>query len=107
MTRRCRTGLAAVSTATQSGLQRPGASWLFLFGLLVIRSGYIPCWLGILLMIAGAAYVVSAGATLIATQYAVLVGKVALPLEVAELPIVIWLVIWGARPAVDAAPAPG
>jgi hypothetical protein len=71
--------------------------WLFPFGMLVIRSGFIPRVLGYLLMVAGVAYVASAFATLIVPQYATLVGQIALPLEVAELPIVFWLVIWGAR----------
>jgi hypothetical protein len=80
--------------------------WLFPFGLLVIRSGFIPRAFGFLLMIAGAAYLASAFATLIVPRYASLVGKVALPLEAAELPIIFWLVIWGARsrrPPVEAA----
>jgi len=72
--------------------------WLFPFGLLVIRSRFIPRVLGVLLMIAGVAYMASAFTTLIVPLYASLVAKIALPLEAAELPIVFWLVIWGARP---------
>ena len=71
--------------------------WLFPFGMLVIRSGFIPRAFGVLLMIAGVAYLASSFATLILPQYAPLVGQSALPLEVAELPIVFWLLIWGAR----------
>jgi hypothetical protein len=80
--------------------------WLFPFGMLVIRSGFIPRVLGFLLMIAGGAYLASSFATLVLPQYAPLVGQVALPLEAAELPIVFWLLIWGAktRPT-DAPPA--
>lgn len=78
--------------------------WLFPFGLLVIRSGFIPRLLGVLLMVAGVAYLASAFATLIVPRYAPLVGQVALPLEVAEVPIIFWLVIWGARtPPAEAA----
>jgi hypothetical protein len=72
--------------------------WLFPLGLLVIRSGFIPRVFGVLSMIAGAAYVASAFATLVVPSYAPLVGKIALPLEVAELPFIFWLVIRGARP---------
>lgn len=72
--------------------------WLFPFGILVIRSGFIPRLLGILLLVAGAAYVASAFATLIVPRYASAVGRVAFPLEMAELPIILWLAIWGARP---------
>jgi hypothetical protein len=79
--------------------------WLFPFGMLVIRSGFIPRVFGILLIIAGVAYVGSAFATLVLPRYAPLVSKVALPLEVAELPIVFWLLIWGARTRPTDAPA--
>ena len=80
--------------------------WLFPFGLLVIRSRFIPRVLGYLLMIAGGAYLASAFSTLLLPEYAPLVARVALPLEIGELPIVFWLLIWGARtrPA-DASPA--
>jgi hypothetical protein len=71
--------------------------WLFPFGMLVIRSGFIPRLLGILLMIAGVAYLASAFATLFLPQYAPLVSQIALPLEVGELPIIFWLLIWGAK----------
>jgi len=71
--------------------------WLFPFGMLVIRSGFIPRVLGVLLFIAGAAYLAAAFAILIVPRYGPLVGGIALPLEVAELPIVFWLAIWGAR----------
>jgi hypothetical protein len=71
--------------------------WLFPFGLLVIRSGFIPRVLGYLLLVAGAAYLASAAATLLLPQYGPMVAKVALPLEVAEVPIIFWLAIWGAR----------
>jgi uncharacterized protein DUF4386 len=71
--------------------------WLFPFGLLVIRSGFIPPVLGVLLWIAGGAYVTSSFATLVLPRYAPLVSQVLLPLELGELPIVVWLVVWGAR----------
>lgn len=71
--------------------------WLFPFGMLVIRSGFIPRVFGFLLMIAGVAYLASAFATLVLPRFGPMVGQVALPLEVAELPIVFWLVIAGAK----------
>jgi hypothetical protein len=71
--------------------------WLFPFGILVIRSGFIPRVLGILLMIAGSGYLISACTSLLLPRYGPLVGQVALTLELGELPIVFWLVIWGAR----------
>lgn len=71
--------------------------WLFPFGMLVIRSGFIPRLLGVLLMMAGGGYLGSAFATLVLPQYAPVVSQIALPLEVAELPIIFWLLIWGAK----------
>ena len=71
--------------------------WLIPFGLLVIRSGFIPKVLGILLLIAGCAYVVDSTTTLTLPQYAGHVGNVAGVLEIGEVPIILWLAIWGAK----------
>ncbi len=71
--------------------------WLFPFGLLVIRSGFIPRPLGVLLIVAGSAYLVSSFVTLVAPYWEVAVARVATPLELAEVPIIFWLLIWGAR----------
>ncbi len=48
-------------------------------------------------MIAGVGYLASAFATLVLPRSRRLVAKVAFPLEVAEVPIIFWLLIWGAR----------
>ena len=81
--------------------------WLFPFGLLVIRSGFIPRVLGLLLIVAGVAYVVSAFTSLVLPRYASLVGQVAMVPEFGEIPIIFWLAIWGARPprSIDASPS--
>ena len=71
--------------------------WLFPFGVCVIRSGFIPRVLGILLMIAGCGYIASSLAELVFPQYAPAVGQVTRILTAAELPIIFWLLIWGAR----------
>jgi Domain of unknown function (DUF4386) len=71
--------------------------WLFPFGKAVIRSGFIPRIFGILLIIAGAANVVEAFVTLTLPRYAPAVSRFATPLTIAELPIVFWLLIWGAK----------
>jgi hypothetical protein len=71
--------------------------WLFPFGTLVIRSGFIPRIFGFLLIIAGVANLGSAFATLVLPRYAPLVSQVASPLQLAELPIVFWLLIRGAK----------
>ena len=71
--------------------------WLFPFGILVIRSGFIPRILGVLLIISGSAYLASSSASLLLPRYAHLVGQFAIVLEIGELPIIFWLLIWGAK----------
>jgi hypothetical protein len=60
---------------------------------------------GVLLMLAGIAYLASSFATLVLPRYAELVSQIAFPLEVAEIPIIFWLLIWGAKPRPTDAPA--
>jgi hypothetical protein len=71
--------------------------WLFPFGMLVVRSGFIPRVFGDLLMIAGLGYVASSFVTLVLPQHAPLVTQVVAPLQFAELPIIFWLAIRGAK----------
>ncbi len=71
--------------------------WLFPFGMLVIRSRFIPRVLGMLLFLAGGGYLAFAAVSVVAPHYAHVVGSVAMILEVGELPIIGWLAIWGAR----------
>jgi hypothetical protein len=69
--------------------------WLFPFGILVIRSGFIPRVLGFLLFIAGVGYVASSFTSLL--PYTPFLDRFASPLTAAELPIIFWLLIWGAK----------
>jgi hypothetical protein len=71
--------------------------WLFPFGVLVIRSGFIPRFLGYLLWIAAFGQLANSAAALLAPGYRQAVGQFADPLQMAELPIIFWLLIWGAR----------
>lgn len=71
--------------------------WLFPFGILVVRSGFIPRFLGFLLFAAGGGYVASSFTSIILPQYSQFVDPVALVLEIGEVPIVFWLLIWGAK----------
>jgi Domain of unknown function (DUF4386) len=72
--------------------------WLFPFGICVMRSGFIPRFLGVLLMIAGAGYPISSFAELVLPQYADAVARATMILAFGELPIIFWLLIWGAKP---------
>ena len=71
--------------------------WLFPFGILVMRSGFIPRVLGVLLLIAGAGYLASAVTSLVLPRLEPLVARFAVILEAGELPIIFWLLIWGAK----------
>lgn len=71
--------------------------WLFPFAMLVIRSGFIPRILGVFLIIAGAGYMISSFAALFVPHYARLVSQFAMFLEMGELPILLWLLIKGAK----------
>jgi hypothetical protein len=72
--------------------------WLFPFGICVIRSRFIPRILGILLMIAGVGNVANSLSRLALPQYAEAVERVTSFMNPAELTIILWLLIWGARP---------
>lgn len=72
--------------------------WLFPFGICVMRSGFIPRFLGILLMIAGAGYVLDAFAELAAPQFMPLTDRLTTYTNFCEVPIIFWLLIWGAKP---------
>jgi hypothetical protein len=71
--------------------------WLFPFGILVIKSRFFPRVLGVLLMVAGFAYVVSSVASLVLPAYNHVVSQVMMPLYFGEVPIIFWLLIKGAK----------
>jgi Domain of unknown function (DUF4386) len=71
--------------------------WLFPFGILVIRSGFIPRFLGVLLFLAGSGYVAASGAVLLLPRYARVTSQASMILGFGELAIILWLLIWGAK----------
>jgi len=71
--------------------------WLFPFGVLVYKSRFIPKILGVLLIIAGFAYLLSSFTFLILPQYNDAVSPFITLLEMGELPIILWLLIVGAK----------
>jgi hypothetical protein len=77
--------------------------WLFPFGTLVIRCGFIPRFLGYLLWIAAFGYIANSAASLLLPAYRQAVAQFADPLQMAELPIIFWLLIWGAKTRLPAA----
>ena len=77
--------------------------WLFPFGILVIRSGFLPRFLGILLIIAAFGYLAGSLSAWDLLPHAEPIAK----LTACELPIILWLLIFGAkeRPLPETAPA--
>ncbi|MCI0707513.1 MAG: DUF4386 domain-containing protein [Ignavibacteriae bacterium] len=73
--------------------------WLFPFGMLVIRSGFVPRFLGYLLFAAGSGYLLFAVTSFLLPQYEQIIGQVAMILEFGELPILFWLFIKAIRPS--------
>jgi hypothetical protein len=71
--------------------------WLFPFGLLIRRSGFIPRILGVLLIINCSAYVIPSFTAVLLPQYRDVVTRIALPFLLGEAAIVLWLLIKGAR----------
>ena len=80
--------------------------WLVPFGLLVMKSGFIPRFLGYWLLIDGLAYVVISAIGILAPQYYDTAFRYAQPALFGELAIMLFLVIKGANvPPLTAAAA--
>ena len=71
--------------------------WLFPFGLLVFKSRFIPKVLGVLLIIAGLAYLLSFVTSLLLPQYKATISPLISLLVMGELPIIFWLLIKGVK----------
>ena len=69
--------------------------WLFPFGLVVVRSGFIPRFVGIAAMIAGTGYLIASSISLFFPAFAQW-GQLAMVLGVGEFAIA-WMLIWGAK----------
>jgi hypothetical protein len=80
--------------------------WLFPFGALVIKSGFLPKVLGIWLIVDGVAYLVVSLAGLLLPQYHDMLFNLAFPALLGEVAIMLWLLIVGAREKVAGAAAP-
>jgi uncharacterized protein DUF4386 len=81
--------------------------WLFPFGILVIKSGFFPRVLGLLLLLAGFGNLASGLTSIVLPAAEHLVSQVSMPLILGELPIIFWLFIKGANvPEPQVAPSP-
>ena len=71
--------------------------WLFPFGVLVFRSGFLPRIIGVWLMINCVAWLVLSPIALFAPSYYDAAFRFAQPLLFGELAIMLWLLIKGAK----------
>jgi hypothetical protein len=74
-----------------------GSLWFFPFGILVLRSGFIPRILGYLLFLAPFGYLPSSLAFLLLPAYGPVLEAFTGMLPACEVPIILWLLIWGAK----------
>ncbi len=84
--------------------------WLFPFGALVIESRFLPRILGILLLVAGFAYLANSVVSMVLPAARPIVSKIVTPLYFGEVPIIFWLLIKGAgepRPQIGTFPPDG
>ena len=72
--------------------------WLYPFGILVFRSGFLPRILGVLLIAACFGYLADSLTSLLLPSYEDVVGRIAnIPLTLGEPAILLWLLIRGAK----------
>ncbi|MFN2622642.1 MAG: DUF4386 domain-containing protein [Chthoniobacterales bacterium] len=71
--------------------------WLFPFGIVLWRSGFIPRILGVFAIVAGFGNVMASLAALFLPTYAGVINPYMTILQAGELPL-LWMVIWGANP---------
>jgi hypothetical protein len=71
--------------------------WLVPFGLLVMRSGFLPRALGVLLLAGATGAMIGAVTSVLPTLSNPVVDAVGQVLALGELPIIVWLVFPGAR----------
>ena len=72
-------------------------AWLLPYGLVAMRSGFIPRWVGAALLAAGIGFVVASATALFVPAYLAAVRPAAVLLMAGELPMIVWLIGWGAR----------
>ncbi len=72
------------------------STWLFPFGYLVFKSGFLPRWLGILLMVGSACYFLYFCGTLLFPQNS-WIAYLRRPASLAEIGTCLWLLIAGSR----------
>ncbi|HKQ57074.1 MAG TPA: DUF4386 domain-containing protein [Candidatus Eisenbacteria bacterium] len=80
--------------------------WLIPFGVCVWQSRFIPRFLAVLMWIGAFGYLLAAVNTLMLPRAIPMLGQIAGICEIGELPIMVWLLFWGAREQRGPARAP-
>jgi len=80
--------------------------WLFPLAILVMRSGFLPRFLGYWLIVNGIAYVILSLTGLLWPRYEDVISAYAFPAQLGEVAFMLWLVIRGVRPSAVTAAAP-
>jgi hypothetical protein len=73
--------------------------------LLTLRSGFLPRFLGVWLIVNGIAYLAMSFTGLLWPQYEERVSNIALPALLGEMAFMLWLLIKGAKEPPQVAPA--
>jgi hypothetical protein len=71
--------------------------WLLPLGLLVYRSGFLPRFLGVWLVVNGFAYLALSGTELFLPEILKTISRIAVPVIFGEVAFTLWLLIVGAR----------
>lgn len=90
--------LFKINDNTAIALEMFWGLWLFPFGYLVYKSGFIPKVLGVFLILNGIAYVIHFFTHIIFTDYQKIVFKISTPVwTLGEVSIMLWLLIIGIK----------
>ncbi|MGB8489462.1 MAG: DUF4386 domain-containing protein [Bacteroidales bacterium] len=73
--------------------------WLFPLAILVYKSGFLPRFLGIWLLLNGIAYIILSCFDLLLPQFRDIVFKIGFPCFLGEIVFMLWLLIKGAKPS--------
>jgi len=79
--------------------------WLLPLAVLVIRSRFLPRFLGYWLIINGVAHVVVSSTGVLTPQHENMVSNIVFPAQLGEIALMLWLVIMGAKEQALSAPA--
>jgi hypothetical protein len=71
--------------------------WLFPLAVLAYKSGFLPRFLGVWLIINGFAYLALSFTGVLLPQYEDMVSNIAFPAQLGEVAFMLWLLIMGAR----------